>query len=115
MDYKGACKKLSEEFLEGKIKNSRELELKKSEISSAFNLDRTPRNSDILEYLKDRQEEFVRILIKRPIRTMSGVAVIAVMPLPSKCPHGRCIYCPGDAVNTPQSYTGKRTCNNEGY
>jgi len=107
MDYKGACKKLSQEFLEGKIKNSRELELKKSEISSAFNLDRTPRNSDILEFLKDRQEEFVRILIKRPIRTMSGVAVIAVMPLPSKCPHGRCIYCPGDAVNTPQSYTGK--------
>ena len=31
MNYKGACKKLSEEFLEGKIKNSRELELKKSE------------------------------------------------------------------------------------
>jgi elongator complex protein 3 len=107
MDYKGACKKISEEFLEGNIKNSRQLELKKSEIAAAFNLNKTPRNSDILEYLSDRKDEFVSILIKRPIRTMSGVAVIAVMPLPSKCPHGRCIYCPGDAINTPQSYTGK--------
>jgi elongator complex protein 3 len=107
MDYDGACKKLSEEFLEGKIKNSRDLEIKKGEIASAFNLNKTPRNSDILEYITDRKEEFISILIKRPIRTMSGVAVIAVMPLPSKCPHGRCIYCPGDAVNTPQSYTGK--------
>jgi len=107
MDYDGACKRLSEEFIKGKIKNSRELELKKGEIAREFNLNRTPRNSDILEYITDRKEEFVNILIKRPIRTMSGVAVIAVMPLPSKCPHGRCIYCPGDAVNTPQSYTGK--------
>lgn len=107
MDYEGACKKLSEEFLKGKIKNSRQLELKKAEIASAFHLNKTPRNSDILEHLKDRKEDFLEILIKRPIRTMSGVAVIAVMPLPSKCPHGTCIYCPGDAVNTPQSYTGK--------
>jgi len=107
MDYKEACKKLSEEILNGNIKNSRQLELKKSEIAAHFNLDKTPRNSDILECLEERKEEFVNILIKRPIRTMSGVAVIAVMPLPSKCPHGRCVYCPGDAINTPQSYTGK--------
>ncbi|KYC49884.1 MAG: coproporphyrinogen III oxidase [Candidatus Methanofastidiosum methylothiophilum] len=107
MDYQDACKKLSQEFLEGKIKTCKDLEIKKGEIASAFNLDRTPRNSDILEHIPDRKEEFINILIKRPIRTMSGVAVIAVMPLPSKCPHGRCIYCPGDAVNTPQSYTGK--------
>ncbi len=106
MSYKDACKKLATEFLNGNIKNSRELELKKSEIASVFNLNKTPRNSDILECLKDRKEDFLNILIKRPIRTMSGVAVVAVMPLPSKCPHGTCIYCPGDAINTPQSYTG---------
>ena len=43
----------------------------------------------------------------RPIKSASGVVVIAVMPKPSNCPHGRCIYCPGGiTINTPLSYTG---------
>ncbi|HSF50505.1 MAG TPA: tRNA uridine(34) 5-carboxymethylaminomethyl modification radical SAM/GNAT enzyme Elp3, partial [Nitrososphaeraceae archaeon] len=37
----------------------------------------------------------------------SGVAVIAVMPKPYACPHGKCIYCPGGIeYNTPMSYVG---------
>src|SRR3989344_3141291 len=47
----------------------------------------------------------------KPIRTGSGVAVIATMTAPFSCPHGVCIYCPGgpdSAFGTvPQSYTGK--------
>ena len=43
----------------------------------------------------------------KPAKTASGVAVIAVMPKPYACPHGRCIYCPGGLeFNTPLSYTG---------
>ena len=43
----------------------------------------------------------------RPIKTASGVVVVAVMPKPFECPHGRCIYCPGGIeFNTPLSYTG---------
>jgi elongator complex protein 3 len=43
----------------------------------------------------------------KPAKTASGVAVIAVMPKPYECPHGRCIYCPGGIeYNTPLSYTG---------
>jgi elongator complex protein 3 len=42
---------------------------------------------------------------RKPVRTISGVAVVAVMTSPYPCPHGRCIMCPrGD--NAPQSYTG---------
>jgi len=50
-------------------------------------------------------------LLTKPTRTISGVAVVAAMTKPSKCPHGKCAMCPGgikSAFGTvPQSYTGK--------
>lgn len=47
----------------------------------------------------------------KPIRTTSGVAVIAVMTAPFNCPpSANCIYCPGGPNsafgNVPKSYTG---------
>jgi elongator complex protein 3 len=41
--------------------------------------------------------------MKNPIRTLSGVAPIAVMIPPRACAHGACVYCP--SLNVPQSYT----------
>ena len=47
------------------------------------------------------------VLLKKPAKTASGVAVVAIMPKPFACPHGRCTYCPGGPeYNTPNSYTG---------
>lgn len=43
-----------------------------------------------------------RLLIKRRIRTLSGVAPIAVLTKPFPCP-GKCVYCP-DEKNMPKSY-----------
>lgn len=46
--------------------------------------------------------------LRKPTRTLSGVAVVAVMTSPAACPHGRCTYCPGGLPRgTPQSYTGE--------
>ena len=46
--------------------------------------------------------------IKKPVRSISGISVVAVMTRPYPCPHGRCIYCPGGvSSNTPQSYVDK--------
>jgi elongator complex protein 3 len=46
--------------------------------------------------------------LRKPTRTLSGVAVVAVMTAPAACPHGRCTYCPGGLERgTPQSYTGE--------
>ncbi len=43
--------------------------------------------------------------VKKPVRMISGVTVVAVMANPYPCPHGKCIYCPGGVdVGTPQSY-----------
>jgi len=52
-----------------------------------------------------------KYLLTKPTRTISGVAVVAVMTKPIKCPHGKCITCPGGPGSVfgdvPQSYTGK--------
>src|SRR3990167_5983192 len=43
--------------------------------------------------------------IRKPSKSASGVAPIAVMLPPRKCNHGACLYCP--SLNAPQSYTPK--------
>ena len=64
-------------------------------------------NSKILEYATPEEKEIVsNILKKKPTRTLSGVAIVAVMCHPHKCPHGRCFYCPESKV-APPSYTGE--------
>jgi elongator complex protein 3 len=51
---------------------------------------------------------FDSMVRRKPSRTLSGVAVVAVMTAPARCPHGQCTYCPGGlAHNSPQSYTGE--------
>ncbi len=40
---------------------------------------------------------------RKPTKTISGVAPLAVMLPPRKCDHGACLYCP--SLNAPQSYT----------
>ncbi len=48
------------------------------------------------------------VLRRKPSRTLSGVAIVAVMTAPAACPHGKCTYCPGGLDNrSPQSYTGE--------
>tara|TARA_Y100000034_G_scaffold132251_1_gene194778 strand:- start:155 stop:1759 length:1605 start_codon:yes stop_codon:yes gene_type:complete len=46
----------------------------------------------------------------KPVRTISGVAPIAIMTRPDKCPHGKCTFCPGGPNSffgdIPMSYTG---------
>jgi ELP3 family radical SAM enzyme/protein acetyltransferase len=41
--------------------------------------------------------------VKKPTKTISGVAPVAVMIPPAPCPHGACLFCP--TLNAPQSYT----------
>lgn len=47
---------------------------------------------------------FSRLQMK-PVRTQSGVAVVAVLTQPAGCP-GRCIFCPDDA-SMPKSYLAR--------
>ena len=80
----------------------------KIHLCKKYKLSRIPTNIEILIHAKKKDN--LKIITK-PTRTLSGVAVIAIMTSPKKCPHGRCIYCPGGPKsyfgNIPQSYTGK--------
>ena len=105
-----ACRQLVSMILSGDVETQDQLNKAKKTVSIAHGLSKLPRNSDILAAASDDERGMViSLLQKRPIRTISGVAVVAVMTSPEKCPHGKCVPCPGgvDSVfNSPQSYTG---------
>lgn len=104
---KNACRIIIEDILDGEISTRRELEIKKRQLCRDLKLSKFMSNADILECAKPEEMEIVSgILKKKPTRTMSGVAIVAVMCHPHKCPHGRCFYCPESDI-APPSYTGE--------
>lgn len=66
-------------------------------------------NAELLRrYSGPARTAVVPVLRRKPSRTLSGVAIVAVMTAPAACPHGRCTYCPGGLDRrSPQSYTGE--------
>jgi len=78
-------------------------------VSAKYGLSSLPKNVNILANVPVQSYDRLRkLLMVKPTKTASGVAVVAVMPEPYACPHGKCVYCPGGVeVGTPNSYTGK--------
>ena len=70
-----------------------------------------PSNIQILLHAPEEDLHFLKKkLLTKPVRTISGVSPVALMTAPSKCPHGKCTFCPGGISSpwgdVPQSYTG---------
>lgn len=104
---KEACRIIIDDIIEGKISTRRDLEVRKRQLCRDLKLSRFMSNADILEYASAEEKELVSdTLKKKPTRTKSGVAIVAVMCHPHKCPHGRCLYCPESDI-APPSYTGE--------
>ncbi|MGC9516776.1 MAG: tRNA uridine(34) 5-carboxymethylaminomethyl modification radical SAM/GNAT enzyme Elp3 [Methanomicrobiales archaeon] len=102
-----ACKLIIKQILSGEIKNKKDLEKAKHQLCREYNLEKFMSNSLILQYATEEEKTKVsRILRKKPTRTLSGVAIVAVMCQPTECPHGRCLYCP-ESEKAPPSYTGE--------
>lgn len=88
----------------------------KTRISSKYGLDSSPRLVDIIAAVPTEAKKILLPKLKaKPIRTASGIAVVAVMCKPHRCPHinmtgNICVYCPGgpdsDFEYSTQSYTG---------
>ena len=108
-NFSNACREISQSLLQitEPTKNHAKTEIKR--ICTKYSLDKIPKNYEILSTVDGKSyEKLQKILLKKPVKTASGVAVIALMPKPYACPHGRCTYCPGGIeFNTPNSYTGK--------
>ena len=93
----------------GRVRDRNQLQNLKLKLCKKYRLDTVPPNSEVLAVVEPEDTKLLTpFLIKKPMRTMSGVAVVAVMTSPFDCPHGKCAYCPGGVQNgSPQSYTGK--------
>lgn len=98
----GFYQELTKEYHEGMSKKA--INKLKSKIAKKYALDKLPRDSDIMLASG-------KTIKSKTVRTLSGVAPIAVMTKPIACKHGRCIFCPGGPSSyfgdVPQSYTGK--------
>ncbi|XP_076085053.1 elongator complex protein 3 [Mytilus galloprovincialis] len=88
----------------------------KCNVSSKYGLPSQPRLVDIIAAVPQQYKKVLVPKLKaKPIRTASGIAVVAVMCKPHRCPHiamtgNICVYCPGgpdsDFEYSTQSYTG---------
>uniref|UniRef100_A0A8B9QJ09 Elongator complex protein 3 n=1 Tax=Apteryx owenii TaxID=8824 RepID=A0A8B9QJ09_APTOW len=88
----------------------------KTKTSAKYGLSAQPRLVDIIAAVPPQHRKVLVPKLKaKPIRTASGIAVVAVMCKPHRCPHinftgNICVYCPGgpdsDFEYSTQSYTG---------
>ncbi len=89
----------------------------KADSAKKFKLQGIPRLSDVLKAIPiSHKQQLIPFLKSKPVRTASGVAVVAVMSKPHRCPHinytngNVCVYCPGgpdsDFEYSTQAYTG---------
>ena len=120
-DIKQICAEILEEAKKGNIQTKHELNQIKTRVlnkhKSNGKIDYIPKNADIYFAASgEDREKFRNLLSLKPVRTISGVAPIALMSEPYPCPHtmkgiGPCTYCPGGPGSAfgdvPQSYTGK--------
>lgn len=101
-------REIVEGLLSGQIKNESDLESRKRAAAEHLGLSSLPSNTEILSYARTLERKQLKLLVRKPTRTLSGVAVIAAMTSPARCPHGTCLPCPGGICNfSPQSYTGR--------
>ncbi len=101
-------RKIVDEILRGEIYDEPSLLVHKKSVSSRFGLKSLPSNADILAMALAEEREALKMLVRKPTRTLSGVSVIAAMTSPARCPHGTCVPCPGGIhCTSPQSYTGR--------
>ena len=107
--FESVCEELVDRILAGEIERD-DLEAAKTEVCGEYSSPKVPKNSELLDFAPDvHREELASVLQRKPVRTASGVSPIAIMTSPHRCPHGKCLYCPGgpdSEFSSAQSYTG---------
>ncbi len=94
------------------ISSQKELNKIITKISQKYKSKFFPRKIQLLiNSTPQQREKLSKLLITKPIRTLSGVAPIALFSVPANCPsQAQCIFCPGGPGsvfgNVPKSYTG---------
>ncbi|MEW6528400.1 MAG: tRNA uridine(34) 5-carboxymethylaminomethyl modification radical SAM/GNAT enzyme Elp3 [Candidatus Micrarchaeota archaeon] len=83
------------------------LEKLKRQASVKFCLNKFIKNTSIVEKFPKNKfsQKIIKLLKRKPVRTLSGVTPIAVMIAPENSCRWNCIYCPYTG-KAPKSYTG---------
>jgi elongator complex protein 3 len=109
--FNAACREILLSAVAGEFETEKDLAKMKKKVCKKYGLSTLPSNGDILLRGDPEEQKAVRdVLQRKPVRTISGVAVIAAMTSPAPCPHGKCLPCPGgpdSAFESPQSYMGR--------
>ncbi len=107
--FRRVCEDLVEGILAGEVTRDN-LETQKTEVCGRHSSPKVPKNSTLLRFApEERREEVKQVVRRKPVRTASGVSPVAIMTSPHRCPHGKCLYCPGgpdSEFSSAQSYTG---------
>ncbi|WP_435333126.1 tRNA uridine(34) 5-carboxymethylaminomethyl modification radical SAM/GNAT enzyme Elp3 [Haloarchaeobius sp. TZWWS8] len=107
--FEAVCEDLVDRILAGELERD-DVESAKLQACSDHSAPKVPKNSEILDHApQERREELEAVLMRKPVRTASGVSPVAIMTSPHMCPHGKCLYCPGGPASefsSSQSYTG---------
>ena len=119
-NFKHVCVEILNEIKKNNPKTQHQLNQIKLKILNKYKtngIKQIPKNADIyFATSEEDRQKFKKLLSLKPVRTISGVAPIAIMSEPYPCPHtikgiGPCTYCPGGPGSifgdVPQSYTGK--------
>ncbi|KAK0265143.1 Elongator subunit [Friedmanniomyces endolithicus] len=122
--YMRACADVANALIEdhdrsqqtGTPKKDINLNALRGQVAKKHFLSRQPPLTDIIAAVPEQYKKYILPkLIAKPIRSASGIAVVAVMCKPHRCPHiaytgNICVYCPGgpdsDFEYSTQSYTG---------
>jgi elongator complex protein 3 len=104
------------QYDESKAKKDINLNKLRGQMAKKHRLSNQPPLTAIISAVPEHYKKYILPkLIAKPIRTSSGIAVVAVMCKPHRCPHiaftgNICVYCPGgpdsDFEYSTQSYTG---------
>jgi len=122
--YMQACSDIASELIrdfesqrdDSKPKKDINLNRLRGDVAKKWRLSNQPPLTAIISAVPENYKKYILPkLIAKPIRTSSGIAVVAVMCKPHRCPHiaytgNICVYCPGgpdsDFEYSTQSYTG---------
>ncbi|KAH6571647.1 elongator complex protein 3 [Batrachochytrium salamandrivorans] len=112
-----ACSEIVHELVEA-VRNGKDVNLNgiKARVSRKYKMHTQPKLVDIIAAIPEQHRATLLPKIRaKPVRTASGIAIVAVMCKPHRCPHiamtgNICVYCPGgpdsDFEYSTQSYTG---------
>jgi elongator complex protein 3 len=100
---------LESEIKNKKPKNVQEILKLRDKLVKKHRVSKIP---SLFEIIVNVKYDLIKNIKIKPSRTIAGVAPVAIMTKPIKCPKNEpCIYCPGGPDSffgdIPQSYTGK--------